>query len=55
MPRYAPKDYETDMPAFSGKLTDEEIWAVLAYIKSHWTSNDVLAARAEMTRNARKP
>ena len=55
VPRYAPKDYETDMPAFSGKLTDEEIWAVLAYIKSHWTSNDVLAARAEMTRNARKP
>ena len=52
VPPYAPKDYETDMPAFGGKLTDEEIWAVLAYIKSHWTSRDVLDARAEMTRDA---
>jgi mono/diheme cytochrome c family protein len=47
---YAPKDYESDMPAFGGKLSDEEIWAVLAYIKSHWTSRDVLDARAQMTR-----
>lgn len=54
VPPYAPKGYESDMPAFSGKLTDEEIWAVLAYIKSHWTSRDVLSARAEMTRNTRK-
>ena len=28
--------YETDMPAFAGRLSDEEIWAVLAYIKSRW-------------------
>jgi mono/diheme cytochrome c family protein len=47
---YAPKDYESDMPAFGGKLSDEEIWAVLAYIKSHWTSRDVLDARAQMIR-----
>jgi mono/diheme cytochrome c family protein len=37
VPPNAPADYESDMPAFAGKLTDEEIWAVLAYIKSHWT------------------
>jgi mono/diheme cytochrome c family protein len=54
LPPYAPKGYESDMPAFGGKITDEEIWAVLAYIKSHWTSRDVLAARAEMTRNAKR-
>lgn len=24
------------MPAFKGRLADEEIWAVLAYIKSRW-------------------
>lgn len=30
-------DYETDMPAFDGVLSDEEIWAVLAYIKTHWS------------------
>jgi S-disulfanyl-L-cysteine oxidoreductase SoxD len=54
IPPYAPKGYESDMPAFGEKLTDEEIWAVLAYIKSHWTSRDLLAARAEMTRDTRK-
>jgi mono/diheme cytochrome c family protein len=27
---------ETDMPAFDGKLSDEEIWAALAYIKLRW-------------------
>lgn len=52
VPPYAPKGYESDMPAFGEKLSDEEIWAVLAYIKSHWSS-EVLPARAEMTRNAR--
>jgi mono/diheme cytochrome c family protein len=28
--------YESDMPAFKGKLTDREIWTVLAFIKSTW-------------------
>ena len=51
---HAPKDYESDMPAFGDKLSDEEIWAVLAYIKSHWKSSDVLKARQEMTRNVRR-
>lgn len=50
--KYAPQGYESDMPAFDGKLSDDEIWAVLAYIKTHWTSADILAARAEMLRNA---
>lgn len=54
VPPYAPKDYESDMPAFAGKLSDEEIWAALAYLKSHWTSADVLATRAEMARNLEK-
>ena len=33
---YAPPGYESDMPAFGGVLTDEQIWAVLAYLKSTW-------------------
>lgn len=33
---FAPPGYESDMPAFGGVLTDEQIWAVLAYIKSSW-------------------
>ena len=49
---YAPKGYESDMPAFAGKLSDEEIRAVLAYIGSHWSS-EVQKLRAEMLRNRR--
>jgi mono/diheme cytochrome c family protein len=36
MAAYAPADYESDMPAFAGVLTDEEIAAVIAFIKSRW-------------------
>jgi mono/diheme cytochrome c family protein len=54
VPPYSPRDYESDMPAFAGKLSDEEIWSVLAYIRSHWTSREVLSARAEMLRNLEK-
>ena len=54
VPPYAPENYASDMPAFAGKLADDEIWAVLAYLKSHWTSAEVLAARAERTRNAKE-
>jgi mono/diheme cytochrome c family protein len=46
---YAPAGYESDMPGFAGKLSDEEIRAVLAYIRSHW-SRDVLKLRAQMLR-----
>lgn len=35
-PPLAPEGYESDMPAFGETLTDAEIWAVLAYIKSRW-------------------
>lgn len=34
--KYAPPGYQSDMPAFGGKLSDDDIWAVLAYIKSRW-------------------
>jgi mono/diheme cytochrome c family protein len=33
---YAPAGYQSDMPAFAALLSDDEIWAVLAYIKSTW-------------------
>lgn len=33
---FAPADWVSDMPAFSGVLSDQQIWAVLAYIKSRW-------------------
>jgi len=49
VPPYAPKGYESDMPAFGDRLSDEEIWAVLAFIKSRWTSREVRDARAQMS------
>ena len=33
---FAPPGYSSDMPAFSGALSDADIWAVLAFIKSSW-------------------
>jgi mono/diheme cytochrome c family protein len=54
VPPNAPPGYESDMPAFSGKLSDDEMRAVLAFIKSHWKSREILDARREMLRNAAK-
>lgn len=43
--------YRSDMPAFAGKLTDREIWAVLAFIKSRWPE-DIRARQEAITRRA---
>jgi len=52
--KYAPPGYTSDMPGFGGVLSDGEIWAALAYIKSHWKTPALLEAREEMVRNARR-
>ena len=39
-PPLAPPGYESDMPAYAGILTDEDIWSVLAYIKSTWPERE---------------
>ena len=44
-PPLAPEGYRSDMPAFDGVLTDRQIWAVLAYIKSTWP--DPIRSRQE--------
>ncbi len=43
--------YESDMPAFGGKLSDDEVAAVLAYLKSTWPERQ-RAFQAEVTKNA---
>lgn len=48
--KYAPPDYRSDMPAFARLLSDEEIWAVLAYIKASWPA-EIRRAQREMTLN----
>ena len=45
--KYAPPKYQSDMPAFGGTLSDEEIWAVLAYVKASWPQ-DIRKAQREM-------
>lgn len=47
--KFAPPKYESDMPAFGGVLSDDEIRAVLAYIKSSWP-REIRKAQHEMTR-----
>ena len=49
---YAPARYQSDMPAFADKLSDDEIWAVLAYIKSTWPER-IRQQQAEISRAAR--
>jgi len=34
-----PFGYSADMPAFGGELTDEDVSAVLAYVKSRWPAD----------------
>jgi mono/diheme cytochrome c family protein len=50
--KYAPPNYESDMPAFGGVLSDAEIDAVLAYISSHWSAK-IQAFRADLARQDR--
>ncbi len=39
VPPNAPAGYQSDMPAFKAVLSDADIWAVLAYIKSRWPAH----------------
>lgn len=49
--RTAPEGYESDMPAYAGILTDEEIIAILAYIKSTWPP-EILELQRQVNENA---
>lgn len=50
--KYAPKGYTSDMAGFGGVLSDDEIWAVLAYLKSAWPQRE-LAYQREVDRQSR--
>lgn len=50
MAPFAPPGYASDMPAFRGVLSEREIAAVLAYIKSTWP----MAARERQARAGAK-
>ena len=44
----APPSIQSSMPPFDGRLSDKEIWASLAYIKSHW-SRQILDRQQSLT------
>lgn len=46
VPPLAPEGYESNMPAFGGVLSDNEIRAALSYIESRWP-DDIQQMRAE--------
>jgi mono/diheme cytochrome c family protein len=48
----APPGFKSNMPRFSGALSDAEIWAVLAYIKSRWPE-PIRSRQAEIDRRNR--
>lgn len=48
--RYAPPDYKSAMPAFVGRLSDREIRAVIAFIKSTWPE-DIQRRQDGLNRN----
>ena len=50
-PPLAPEGYESDMPAFGPVLTDERIWAVLAFIKSRWPA-EIRARQKSLSQRA---
>jgi mono/diheme cytochrome c family protein len=52
-PPHAPEGYQSDMPAYEKRLTDEEIWAVLAYIKSRW-STESRRVQSEIDKKSKK-
>jgi len=50
--KYAPPGYQSDMPGFGGALPDDEIRAVLDYIKSTWP-DEVRRAQERANKRAR--
>ncbi len=48
---YAGDDYESDMQPFAGILTDDDITAVVAFIKSTWSEREK-TYQSEITRQA---
>jgi len=54
VPPHAPPRYQSNMPAFQSVLSDDEIRAVLVYIKSHWPAK-VMEWRAEALKYLEQP
>ncbi len=49
VPPHAPQGYQSDMPGFADRLSENDIWNVLAYIRSRW-SDRMRSAHDEVQR-----
>jgi len=49
--RFAGPGYQSDMPAFEGRLSDDEIHAVLLYIRAQWPE-EIRKVHAEIERKS---
>lgn len=38
---FSPSDYKNDMPGFEMQLSDGDIWAIVAFIKSRWSDEAI--------------
>lgn len=54
VPPYGPENYKTDMPAWGSTLSDDDIWAVLAYIKSQWP-DEARKIQSDINASSKKP
>lgn len=50
--RFAGENYQSDMPAFEGRLSDDEICAAIVYIKSWWPP-EIRRIHSEIDRKSR--
>ncbi len=50
---FAGRGYRSDMPAYAGRLSDSDIWAVIAFIKSRWPQS-IRQRQAAISRRARQ-
>ncbi|MEK6749766.1 MAG: cytochrome c [Pseudomonadota bacterium] len=53
VPPLAPAGYVSDMPAWKDTLKDDDIWAVLDYIKSRWPEEQRKYQQEVSTQSAR--
>lgn len=47
---FSPADYRNDMPGFEMQLSDADIWAIVAFIKSRWSDDAIERQRAAQER-----
>jgi mono/diheme cytochrome c family protein len=48
---FSPSDYKNDMPGFELQLSDGDIWAIVAFLKSRWSDDAIERQREAQEQN----